>query len=238
MDAKNGKCTVRDGGRPRRLRTRTESLLSSALSASRKGAGDGLPAMRTGRHKQVRPGRPSAATCRRRKALASTPSPGQAKTPENPPQAINCSMLQATSCPPRTMTRRSSATPAAIQAGTYGTQGGATRASQPPSPDKRPSAGNNRLISPMLLRSTSNSVRQPRGHPPPGNSASSSAWPLGMQASGRAASVSPRQTSPLASTSAKATGNGKALMTAWNRLRGSARRRRPRWRTRPRRAGR
>ena len=238
MDAKNGKCTVRDGGRPRRLRTRTESRLSSALSASRKGAGDGASATWAGRHRQASVGRPSAATCKRRRALALTPSPGQAKTPEKPPQASNCSMLQATSCPARTMTRRSSATPAAIQAGACGTQGGATRASQPPSPDKRPSAGNNRLISPMLLRSTSNSVRQPHGHPPPGNSASSSVWPLEIAASGREASVSPRQTSPLASTSAKATGNGKALMTAWNRLRVSARRQRPRWRTRPHRAGR
>ncbi len=232
MDTKNGRCTVRDAGRPRRLRIRTANPPASAASATRKGAGDGVSAEATERHRPANTGRPSAATCKRRRDLASIPSPGQASTPAKPPQASNCSMLHATSRPARTITRRSGATPAAAQAGACGKQGGATTANQPPSPDRRPNAGSNRLISPIPLRSTRNSLRQPRGQPPPGNSASSSAWPLGMAASGREASVSPRQTSPLASTSAKATGNGKAL-TAWNRLRVSTRQQCPRWRTRP-----
>ena len=234
MDAKKGRCTVRDAGRPRRLRIRTASPPSAVASATRKGAGDGISAIAAERHRPANTGRPSAATCRRRSALASMPSPTQACTPAKPPQASNCSTLQATSRPARTITRRSGTTPAAAQAGACGNQGGATSASQPPASDRRPSAGSNRLISPIPLRSTRNSLKQPRGQPPPGNSASSSAWPLGMAASGREASVSPRQTSPLASTSAKATGNGKAL-TAWNRLRVSARQRYLRWQTRLRR---
>ena len=136
------------------------------------------------------------------------PASGQARTPAKPPLASNCSKHQAACRPARTTTSRSGATPAAAQAGACGSQGGATSASQPPAADNWASAGSNRLISPRPPRSTRNSVRFPRGQPPPGNSASSSGWPLGMVASGRLASVSPRQTSPLASTSARATGNG------------------------------
>jgi hypothetical protein len=44
--------------------------------------------------------------------------------------------------------------------------------------------------------------------------------------------VSPRQTSPRASTSAKATGNGWAFMTVSRSLRGSGRRRCLQWQTR------
>jgi hypothetical protein len=45
--------------------------------------------------------------------------------------------------------------------------------------------------------------------------------------------VSPRQTSPRASTSAKGIGDGMAFMRASKRLRGSGRRRCLRWRIRP-----
>ena len=220
-------------GRPRRLTMRTESSVSPADKATRSDAGDGTRNATVGRHKQAKTGRPSAATCSRRKARASMPVSGQASTPAKPPQASNCSTHQPTCRPARTTTRRSSATPAAAQAGACGNQGGATSASQPPAADSRARAGSSRLISPTPLRSTRISVRLPRGQPPPGNSASSSAWPLGMAAAGSAASVSPRQTSPRASTSAKGIGDGMAVMTASRRLRGSGRRRCLRWRIRP-----
>jgi hypothetical protein len=45
--------------------------------------------------------------------------------------------------------------------------------------------------------------------------------------------VSPRQTSPRASTSAKATGNGWGVMTAWKRPRESGRQQCLRWQIRP-----
>lgn len=211
------------------------SASSPLASTTRSGAGDGVSAAAMERHKQANVERPSAATCRRRRVLASTPSPGQPSTPAKPPQARSCSMLQAVSLPARTITSRSSAMPAAAQAGACGSHGGATRASQPPACDSLERAGSNRLISPTPLRPTSNSVSVPRGQPPPGNSASSSGWPLGIAASAREASVSPRQTSPLASTSAKATGNGKAFMTASSLPRVSGRRQRPRWQIRLRR---
>lgn len=209
------KASGRDTGRPRRLMMRTDTSLApaSAFSMSRNGAGDGTPAAALGRHRQAKLERPSAATCRRRKARASMLASGQASTPAKPPLANSCSTLQPTLLPAWTTTSRSSTTPAAAQAGACGIHGGATRTSQPPSSDKRASAGNSRLISPTLPRSTRISVRQPRGQPPPGNSASSSGWPLGIVLSGSDASVSPRQTSPRASTSARAAGNGAALMT-------------------------
>lgn len=192
---------------------RTDKSLSPAVSAIRNGAGDGVRAATVARHKQAKTGRPSAATCQRRRTRASISASGQARTPAKPPQASNCSTHQPTCLPARTTTRRSRASPAADQAGACGNQGGATRASQPPAADSWASAGSSRLISPTLLRSTRISVKIPRGQPPPGNSTSSSAWPLGMVVSGSAASVSPRQTSPLASTSANAVGNGAAFMT-------------------------
>lgn len=226
----------RVAGRPRRLMMRTARRPSPASSSTRSGAGDGACAAAVDRHKQAKTRCPSAATCRRRKARASISSPGQASTAAKPPLASNCSTHQPTSRPARTMTRRSRATPAAAQAGACGNQGGATRASQPPAPEMAARAGSNRFISPRPPRSTRISVRFPRGQPPPGNSASSSAWPLGIALSGSEAGASPRQTSPLASTSAKATVNGMAFMRASLRLRGSGRRRCPRWRTRPRRA--
>lgn len=171
------KASGRETGRPRRLMMRTDSSLSpsAALSMTRSGAGDGTPAATLGRHKQAKAERPSAATCRRRKARALIFASGQASTPAKPPLASSCSTLQATLLPALTTTSRSSATPAAAQAGACGNHGGATSASQPPSADSRASAGSNRLISPTLLRSTRISVRFPRGQPPPGNSASSSA---------------------------------------------------------------
>ena len=230
------KARGRETGLPRRLMMRTANRPSPASRATRSGAGDGAFAAAVDRHKQAKTRCPSAATCRRRKARASMPSPGQASTAAKPPLASSCSVHQPTSRPARTMTRRSSATPAAAQAGACGNQGGATSASQPPADDKAAIAGSNKLISPTPLRSTRTSVRLPRGQPPPGNSASSSVWPLGIALSGSEASASPRQTSPLARTSAKATGSGMAFMRAWRRLRGSGRRRCPRWRTRPRRA--
>lgn len=213
MDRSSG----RAAGRPRRLMMLTDRVLSPAAGAAcnirRSGAGDGLAPAAVDRHKQAKTGRPAAATCKRRKARASRPAGGQARTPAKPPLASNCSTDQATCRPARTITSRSSATPAAAQAGACGSQGGATSASQPPPADNRARAGSSRLISPKPLRSTRISVRFPRGQPPPGSSASSSGWPLGMLASARLASVSPHQTSPLASTSARATGNGAALMT-------------------------
>jgi len=222
----------REAGRPRRLRIRTDKPDSLLPTASRKGAGDGLSAAAVDRHKPAKTGRPSAATCKRRKALALIPDSGQASTAAKPPQLNNCSTHQAVSRPARTMTKRSSASPAADQAGACGNQGGATSANQPPAADKPANAGKSRLISPWPLRSTRISVRFPRGQPPPGNSASSSGWPLGMVASGSVASASPRQTSPLASTSASAIGDGKALMTVLKRLRESGRQRCPQWRIR------
>ena len=203
----------RAAGRPRRLSMRKLKPPSPAASAMRSGAGDGLPAVAVDRHKQAKTGRFSAATCRRRKTRASRPASGQARTPAKPPLASNCSRHHAACRPARTTTSRSGTTPAAAQDGACGSQGGATSASQPPAADNCARAGSNRLNSPRPPRSTRNSVRLPRGQPPPGNSASSSGWPLGMVASGRLASVSPHQTSPLASTSARAIGNGAALMT-------------------------
>jgi len=207
------KLSGRAAGRPRRLRIRTDKRPSSAARVSRKGAGDGVEAWAVGRHRQVRVDRPSAATCRRRSARASRPLSGQSRRPAKPPLASSCSPHQAACFPALTTTSRSRVKPAAAQAGAWSCHGGATRASQPPSADNRASAGSKRLISPRPLRSTKNSVRQPRGQPPPGNSASSSAWPLGTVLSARLGSVSPRQTSPLARTSASASGNGMALMT-------------------------
>jgi len=221
------KASGRETGRPRRLMMRTDNALSlsAVLNMTRSGAGDGVPAAMVDRHKQAKTGRPSAASCKRRKARALMFASGQANTPAKPPLASNCSTLQPTLLPAWTTTSRSSATPAAAQAGACGNHGGATRASQPPSADNRASAGSSRLISPTLPRSTRISVKLPRGQPPPGNSASSSAWPLGMALSGSEASVSPRQTSPRASTSAKATGNGWVFMTVLKQLRESGRRR-------------
>lgn len=171
------KASGRETGRPRRLMMRTDRSLSSAaaFTMTRSGAGDGLSAATVDRHKQAKTERPSAATCNRRKARASMFASGQASTPAKPPLASSCSTLQPTLLPAWTTTSRSSATPAAAQAGACGNQGGATSASQPPSVDRWASAGSNRLISPTLLRSTRISVRLPRGQPPPGNSASSSA---------------------------------------------------------------
>ena len=54
MDAKNGKCTVRDGGRPRRLRMRSASRSAPAASVRRKGAGDGMAASTVDRHKTAK----------------------------------------------------------------------------------------------------------------------------------------------------------------------------------------
>ena len=208
-----GRSRGRAAGRPRRLRIRSASPPSPGARAMRNGAGDGLPAAAVDRHRQEKTGRFPAATWRRRKARASRPASGQASTPAKPPLASNCSQHQAAWRPGRTTTSRSGATPAGAQAGACGNQGGATSANQPPSPDSRASAGKSRPSSPKPLRSTSNSTRLPRGQPPPGNSASSPAWPLGMPASGRPASASPHQTSPRASTAARATGNGDAFTT-------------------------
>lgn len=229
------KASGRETGRPRRLMMRTDNSPSpaAAFNMTRSGAGDGTPAAAVDRHKQAKTERPSAATCSRRKARASMFVSGQASTPAKPPLASSCSTLQPMLLPALTTTSRSNVTPAAAQAGACGNHGGATSASQPPSADRRASAGNSRLISPTLLRSTRISVKFPRGQPPPGNSASSSVWPLGMALSGSDASVSPRQTSPRASTSAKATGNGWALMTVSRSLRESGRRRCLRWQIRP-----
>ena len=211
MDRTSG----RAAGRPRRLRICTDKALAAdaGFSSTRSGAAEGMPAVAVDRHKQAKTERPSAATCSRRKARASIPASGQARTPANPPLTSNCSTDQATCRPARTITSRSSATPAAAQAGACGSQGGATSASQPPHADNCAKAGSNKAISPRPLRSTRISVRLPRGQPPPGNSASSTAWPLGMLASGRLASASPRQMSPRASTAARSTGAGMALMT-------------------------
>ena len=209
MDRNSG----RAAGRPRRFRMPTERPPPLGANAMRSGAGDGLWAAAVDRHKQAKTGRLSAATCRRRRARASRSTAGQARTPAKPPLVSSCSTHQAAWRPASTTTSRSSSTPAAAQAGACGRQGGVTSASQPPACDSRASAGSSRLISPRPPRSTSNSTRFPRGQPAPGNSASSSAWPLGMVAAGRLASMSPRQTSPLASTSASATGDGATFMT-------------------------
>ena len=110
---------------------RTDKLPSPAARATRSGAGDGARNATVGRHKQAKTARLSAATCKRRKARASMPASGQASTPAKPPQASNCSTHQPTCRPARTTTSRSSATPAAAQAGACACQGGATRAIQP-----------------------------------------------------------------------------------------------------------
>ena len=185
-----------------------DKAASSALRASRNGAGEGCFAADSGRHKQANPGRASAATCNRRNARASMPASGQASTPAKPPLASNCSQHQAPCRPARITTRRSRATPAAAQAGAWGKAGGVTKASQPPSAESRANAGSNKVSSPRPLRSTRISVRFPRGQPPPGNSASRAGCPLGTALAGSAASESPRQTSPRARTAARPTGNG------------------------------
>ena len=200
----------RAAGRPRRLRIWTDRPSAAPASTRRRGAGDGRPATAVDRHRQARVGLPSAATCRRRRARASMLLAGQASTPAKPPLANNCSQHQAASRPARMSSKRSGTTPAAAQAGACGCQGGSIRASQPPACDKVARAGSSKLISPWPQRSTRISVRFPCGQPPPGNSASRAAWPLAMAFSGRPGSASPRQMSPLASTSAR--GNGTALM--------------------------
>ena len=228
-------CNRRDAGRPRRFRMRNANRSAPAVRVRRSGAGDGVAASAVDRHKTAKTDCPSAATCRRRNARASMPASGQASRPAKPPHLSNCSTHQAPCLPGWITSRRSGATPAAAQAGACGSQGGATKARRPPSPDSRASAGSSRLISPMPLRSTRISVRFPRGQPPPGSSASSSAWPLAMVPSGKPGKASPRQMSPRARTAAKFTGDGCALMTVSKWLRGSGRRQHPRWRIRLRR---
>lgn len=205
----------RDAGRPRRLRIRTDKPPSPAASARRSGAGEGVAIVAVDRHKTAKTGRPSAATCKRRRLRTSIPASGQAKTPANPPLANNCSTHHALWRPPCTTTKRSGARPAAAQAGACGCHGGATSASQPPPAESCAKAGNNRRISPNPQRSTRHSTSAPRGQPLPGSSSSSSACPLGIVDSGRWASVLPRQTSPLASTAASGTGCGTAFTTGW-----------------------
>ena len=162
-------------GRPRRLRICTDRPPVSPASTKRRGAGDGWLAAALGRHRQARVGRPSTATCRRRRVRAVMPLAGQASTPAKPPLASNCSQHQGASRPARITSKRSGATPAATQAGACGCQGGSIRASQPPARDKLANAGSSKLISPWPQRSTRISLRLPRGQPPPGNSASSAA---------------------------------------------------------------
>lgn len=169
------KFSGRAAGRPRRLRMRTSKPPSPvAANSMRKGAGEGKRATEVGRHRQTNVGCPSAATCKRRKARASIPAAGQASTPAKPPLASSCSQHQAASLPALTTTMRSSARPAAAQAGAYANQGGATSANQPPAADNWANAGSRKRTSPKPLRSTRISVRFPCGQPPPGNSASSS----------------------------------------------------------------
>ena len=211
MDKSSG----RPAGRPRRLRMRTDRPFRVAARASRKGDGEACVACADGRHRQAKVARPSAATCKRRRPRASTPWSSQSRMPAKPSQASNCSPHHAACFPARMTTRRSSDSPAAIQAGAFGTKGGSTSASQPPSADRRARAGRSRVSSPRPLLSVRISVRQPRGQPPPGSSASSSGWPLGTASSSSPAMLSPRQISPLASTSARTSGNGAAFMTGY-----------------------
>lgn len=163
----------RDAGRPRRFSMHTARPSSPPDNVRRKGAGDGLAARWLGRHSTVNIACPSAATCKRLSARASTLASGQASRPAKPPLFNNCSIHHAACFPGRTTSKRSGAIPAAAQAGACGIQGGATRASQPPAADSLDKAGRNRLISPMPLRSTRISLRQACGQPPPGNSSSS-----------------------------------------------------------------
>lgn len=186
-----------------------------ALRPRRSGAGEAVCAAAGERHKQARAGLPSAATCQRRNVRASSVRPGfsgQARTAANPRLVNSCSMHQAASAAGWRISRRSRAIPAAAQAGAYGRKGGATRANQPPLAERRAKAGMSRLNSPMPLLALRNSLKQARGQPPPGNSASSSAKPLGTAAWGKWARLSPRQISPRASTSARAAGSGCLLM--------------------------
>lgn len=201
-------------GAPRRFRMRTDRADSVPCTARRKAAGDAWPAEAVDRHRQAKTLRPSTANCRRRSRCGSMAGTDQARMAENPSLASNCSRLHRKSCPGRTITRRSSAIPAADQAGAKGRKGGANRASQLPLADRRASEGNNRLSSPHPCCSVRISVRQPCGQPPPGNSASSSGKPLGKTPSGRLARPLPRQTSPRARTSSRATGEASALTTS------------------------
>ena len=86
----------------------------------RNGAGDGATAAEAARQSAANTGRPSAATCSRRKALASSALPGQASTPAKPPLASKASIDHAASLQARTTSSRSGAMPAAAQAGACG----------------------------------------------------------------------------------------------------------------------
>lgn len=205
----------------------SDKPFSIAVSVRRKGAGDGVTAVAVDRHRTEKMDCPSAATCKRRNIRVSMPASGQASSPAKPPLFSNCSTHQAACLPGWITSRRSGATPAAAQAGACGSQGGATSASQPPSPDSRARAGSNRPISPIPLRSLRISVRLPRGQPPPGSSGSSSGWPLGIVLAGKPGKASPRQMSTRARIAAR-DGAPEILPMTWLQAR-SAVKPIPRW---------
>ena len=181
---------------PRRLRRRTISCSPSPSSARRNGAGDGWLAQAAGRKTKSSVRLLSAANCRRRSALACT-SGSQATTAPTPSAASERSQAQTASRPGALATsKRDKSRPYACSAGACSGCGEATQTSQASSSlDSRARAGSSRLSSPMPRCSGRISVRPPRGQPPPGNSRSSLAKPVGTPGSGALARASPRQTS-------------------------------------------
>ena len=172
------------------------SCSPSASRASRSGAGEGWLAQAAGRKTKSSAWLVSAASCRRRSEVAWT-SGSQTTMAPTPSAASERSQAQAASRPGALATsRRERSTPPACNAGAYSRYGGAMQTSQASSSrESRASAGSSRLSSPTPRRNGRSSVTPPRGQPPPGNSRSRSAKPVGTPGSAALASVSPRQTS-------------------------------------------
>lgn len=181
---------------PRRLSRRTRRLAPSPSSRRRSGAGDDCALQVLGRKTKNRLRLASAASCRRR-STAGPASGNQATTAPTLPVSSARSQAQAASRPLALATsNRERATPPASSAGACREYGGATQTSHArSSPETCASTGSNRASSPTPVRADKSSVMALPGHPPPGNSASRSAKPVGVPCCVAAASAPPRQMS-------------------------------------------
>jgi hypothetical protein len=165
--------------------TYRQGLLRLAARSTRKGAGEGVMPLAAGRHRQAKVDRPSAATCKRRKARhrCRLPArPARRQTHRKPAIVRNTRRPAGRPTDHQPLQRQTPPLPRPAHA--------AARAAPPaPASHRLPTTGPTpaatKLISPRPLRSTRISVKFPRGQPPPGNSASSSAWPLGDGFSGK-----------------------------------------------------
>ena len=176
---------------------------------------------------------PAAATCRRLSCRASTDVAQHSTTPS---AAFDnaCSVAHKTSrgCADDTIASCARSTPAETHAGPCARCGGATSMPLLPSCCICSSAGSNNEHSPNPVPSSRISVSAPRGHPPPGNSASSAAKPLGTEGifawakplAEPPAERLPRQTSGRANTSSRETSS---FMTKKYKVQCATRRTRP-----------